>query len=155
MIVGEDDHRPDAPAPVLPPSPEVLNYRTAQVSLPPAAKRPALGWGLAAAPPLVAIVSWPVLYLIFYVLGFTLGLMVTATCLVWAWWVSGRLAGWCYWRRVAAVMRGGGSEPAPGFRMTLKSILFVAQAVVILSSIPLFGLALRLTQRSGIRLGWW
>jgi len=133
----------------------VLDYRPAPTVLPPAAARPVLGWLAALLPPLVAIVSWPVLYVIFFLMSFTLALMVVVACLIWAWRVSGTLAAWRYWRKVQAVLDGAAPYPSAVYRARVRAILFALQAVAILASCPLFGLVLRLAQRRGIRLGWW
>src|SRR5258706_6524842 len=60
-----------------------LPYRPAQTIPPPGASRPPLGWGLALVPPLVAVACWPIFFLIFFVMSFTLALMAVAACLIW------------------------------------------------------------------------
>jgi hypothetical protein len=135
--------------------PATLDYRPARTSVPPCAAAPVLGWGLVILPPLVAVVCWPILFVIFFVLSFTIALMTTTACLFWAWSVSERVSAWRYWTRVLAVERGGRTQPSPGHRARLKALLFAFQAVIIFSSCPLFELFLQLARRNGVRIVWW
>ena len=103
----------------------------------------------------MAVVAWPVLFAIFFVMSFTIALMVVTACLFWAWSVSERLSAWRYWQRVAAVSRGEGSPPMAGYRALMKALIFAVQAVAILLSCPLFDLAYHYARHYGIRIGWW
>ena len=133
----------------------LLDYRPVRTNPPPGAAAPRLGWALAVLPPLVALLAWPVLFAIFFVMSFTITLMVMTACLFWAWSISERLSAWKYWQRVAAVSRGEATTPLAGYRALTKGLIFATQAVVILSSCPLFDLAYHLAKRNGIRIGWW
>ena len=135
---------------LLPAGGEVLSYRAGQTSMPPGAARPPLGWGMAVLPPLVAIACWPVFFVIFFVMSFTLALVAVAMCLVWAWSVSSRISTWRYWQRVRAVAEGSAPDPRAGYRGRVRALLFAAQAVVIVSSCPLFWLALNIARQHGI-----
>ena len=114
-----------------------------------------MGWGLVILPPLVALISWPVAFITFFVLGFTIALMAMTDCLGWAWYVSERLSAWRYWTRVFDSTHGTGIEPSPGYRYRLKALIFAFQAVAILLSCPMFGVMLQLARRMGLRVGWW
>ena len=114
-----------------------------------------MGWTIVILPALIALISWPLCFAIFFVLGFTVALMATTACLIWAWHVSERLSSWRYWTRVFASIQGTGIEPSPGYRSRLKAILFAFQAVAILLSCPAFGVMLHVAHRLGFRLGWW
>lgn len=107
---------------VLPVGGDLLDYRGSRTTYPPGAARPALGWGLAVLPPLVAIACWPVFFVIFFVMSFTLALMAVSMCLVWAWSVSTRLSTWRYWRRVRGVSEGSGAEPGAGYRARMRAL---------------------------------
>jgi hypothetical protein len=127
-----------------------VEYFPVRVHVPPAGKRPVLGWGLALLPPLAAVLCWPVFFAIFFVMSFTLALMAVTGCLIWAWRVSDRLATWRYWRRARAGIAGEGRPPRAGYRGQLRMSLFVAQAVGVLSSCPIFWWTLTLFRQHGI-----
>jgi len=127
-----------------------VEYLPARVIIPPAGKRPFLGWGMALLPTAVAVLCWPVFFVIFFVMSFTLALMAVSGCLIWAWRVSDRLALWSYWRRVRAGIDGDVSQPGVGFRARLRTALFVAQAVGVLSSCPIFWYALNVLRHHGM-----
>jgi hypothetical protein len=110
---------------------------------------------LAVLPPVVAVAAWPVLFAIFFLMSFPLVLMVVTACLFWAWTISERLSAWRYWQRVAAVSRGEATPSVAGYRALMKALIFATQALVILSSCPLFDLAYHYARRNGIRIGWW
>jgi hypothetical protein len=133
----------------------LLEYRSAPTTSAPTAKPPVMGWGLVMLPPVVAVLSWPVAFAIFFVLGFSIALMAMTACLGWAWHVSERVAAWRYWTRVFDAIHGTGIEPSPGYRYRLKALLFALQAVAILLSCPLFGVMLHVARRLGLRVGVW
>jgi len=127
-----------------------VEYLAAHVNIPPSGKRPFLGWGLALVPSAVAVLCWPVFFVIFFVMSFTLALMAVSGCLIWAWRVSDQLAAWSYWRRVGAGIGGNGAQPGAGYRLRLRMALFVVQAVGVLSSCPIFWYSLNVLRHHGM-----
>ena len=144
------DLRPTDFAGAKPVGAGTVEYLPARVNIPPTGSRPFLGWGLALLPPVVAVLCWPVFFVIFFVMSFTLALMAVSGCLIWAWRVSDRLAAWSYWRRVRAGVGGNGAQPGAGYRIRLRVALFVAQGVVVLSSCPIFWYSLNVLRHHGM-----
>ncbi|HEY8750021.1 MAG TPA: hypothetical protein VIM11_18705 [Tepidisphaeraceae bacterium] len=151
---------PDAPGAnphaVLAATAAVLEYRPTSLHIPPSGTRPIFGWGLVIFPPAVAMICWPALFAVFFVMSFTLALMAITGCLFWAWSVSYRLASWCYWKRVRAASAGDGVQPSLKRRTYFQLTLFAGQTVGILSSCPVFWFVLQVASRHGYRpQAWW
>ncbi len=94
------------------------------------------------APPLVAILSWPVLYFSLFLMALPLIVLALLCCIGWAWLasdgVAANLAVLLSWRRVRV----------------LRFFLFTLQVVAILASWPLFVLLLDLLESMGYKVGW-
>src|SRR5205085_2019449 len=144
------DVRPTDPVGAKPLGVGTVEYLPARVDIPPSGKRPFLGWGLALVPSAVAMLCWPVFFVIFFVMSFTLALMAVSGCLIWAWRVSDQIAAWSYWRRVTAGVGGDGAQPKAGYRLRLRTGLFVTQAVGVLSSCPIFRYSLSVVGQHGM-----
>jgi hypothetical protein len=105
---------------------------------------------MAVLPSAVAVLCWPVFFVVFFVMSFTLALMAVSGCLIWAWRVSDRLATWNYWRRVSAGVGGKGAQPGARYRVRLRLVLFVVQGVGVVSSCPIFWYALTVLRHHGM-----
>jgi len=97
---------------------------------------------LALLPPLVALLTWPVIYFGLFIPGFVLIPAVVIACVAWSWNQSRTVA-----KHLSALFR---SNDVALFR----GILFTMQAVAVLASWPLFIEFLDLLASMGYKVGW-